>query len=268
MTARKGYHMTHFPVFQEGDIYLLSPDTYYEAVKPLLNRGGATSKSNFAIMRLDGESGTDAIRPFMSSDLRTGLFNTGRLLARCHSDKLQALGSLCLLYTEALRELECNDPVGAYDDIIMALQPQRLIHVKAQLHEHHSTLFDEWENRIQALCAQVPRCDEYGYLLNVSAHNVIRRWARFGGADNRTRITNEIDMTKINIIIDYAHVPDESMRETGEDPMIPVMEDWLSMLSPYNEDSSLHIDTHLSERYSTLKAQGFTSTDFKELHVT
>jgi hypothetical protein len=259
--------MTHFPVFQEGDIYLLSPDTYHDAVKPLLTKSEHASKSNFATMRLDGESGTDAIRPFMNSNLRTGLFNTGRLLVRCHSDKLQALGALCLLYTEALRELEYNDPVGAYDDIIMALQPQRLIHIKAQLREHHSHSFDEWEDRIDVLRAQVPRCDEYGYLLNVSAHNVIRRWARFGGADNRTRITNEIDMTKINIIIDYVHVPDESMRETGEDPMIPVMEDWLSMLAPYNKDSSLHLDSQLSGRYSTLKAQGFTLTDFKGVYV-
>jgi hypothetical protein len=259
--------MTHFPTFQEGDIYLLSPDTYHEAVKPLLNKSGDASKSKFAIMRLDGESGTDAIRPFMNSNLRTGLLNTGRLLIRCHSEKLQALGALCLLYADALRELEHNDPVGAYDDIIMALQPQRLIHIKAQLHEHHSHSLSEWENRIQALCAQVPRCDEYGYLLNVSAHNVIRRWARFGGADNRTRITNEIDMTKINIIIDYANVPNESIRETGEDPMLPVMEDWLSMLALYNEDSYLHIDTQLSGRYSTLKGQGFTLNDFKKVFV-
>jgi hypothetical protein len=39
------------------------------------------------------------------------------------------------------------------------------------------------------------------------------------------------------------------------------------MLAPYNKDSSLHLDSQLSGRYSTLKAQGFTLTDFKGVYV-
>lgn len=254
--------MTDFSTFRAGDIYLLSPETYQAMKASLLS--DSMLKGSLSIIRLDGASGNSAVRPLMNTDLRTGLANTGIVLSRCQSEKIRSLGDLCSLYADILRTLEYNDSVGAYDDIIMALQPQRLIHIKQQLIEHDHALREAWEERLNELCAQVPRCDEYGYLLNVAAHNVIRRWARFGGADNKTDIQSDIDMTKVNIIVDYESVPADSIMETGEDPMLPVMEHWLSTLQPYMEESEIHLDPLLIDRYKRLNSQGFSVSSLKQ----
>tara|TARA_Y100000310_G_scaffold340651_1_gene437192 strand:+ start:1205 stop:1981 length:777 start_codon:yes stop_codon:yes gene_type:complete len=231
-----------------GELYLISPTLFQQEFKD--NTVGNIVPVH--LHRLDNVAGSHAMRPYMNSQLIPALKGTARVLKLCRGAPLRALGDFCELYAEVAKTLGINPPVGAYDDIILALQPSQIMTMGRRITDQNMKTL--WLDTVATLQADRTNNDEYGYLLNVVAYNVMRRWSKGGAANNKTILTERFDIECANILIVPDAVSPQCFQETGEDPLIPVIESWASyMMSDIGDDGMVFIDSLLHPRLSLLK---------------
>ncbi len=235
-----------------GDLYLISPAMMSRSFRPDKVPSN-TVLEQIAFYRTDGRTGNYAARPYMAVQLHEALIETSHALERCRNIELKSFAKLLHVVATVERLSHRQIPAGAYDDIIIALQPESLNQLVKHTQNDHSHEVEHLRQEMDRFGVNDPT-GRYGYLLNVVAHNFFRQCGELGFDDTRTELVTELDPVKINIIVASETPEDKILIESGEDILIPVIETWFEKLTRYEYCSGkLHLDPRLLDRFTDLR---------------
>lgn len=244
--------MNSFFPMRRGDLYLISP-TDYQYYLTKKKETDSLLLEDTAVYNVNGSHGSHAIRTLASMPLDLALEKAAVLLGKCRKLDLLLLSALIEEIAYGFKELNTKLIVGDFDDIIIALQPEQIKVTVEHLRAIGSNRADEIVNKFNDLTAG-DGLDDYGYILNVAAHNVLQCWATWGDDESQTIIQNEFDEANINILVIHESVSDECLKETHIDPVIPSLE---LLIEDYAKKTSntclVHLSPELKERLAGVR---------------
>ena len=252
MKYKKGITMdTQYNI---GDIFFVTLEHYNSVMLNTL-QNNPILQHNIAIFRLDGVAGSHAFRPFMNSRADRAFLDAATLFSFSKNERIKALGELCSLLHGLNAIIPSGDLVNSHDDILVSLSHNHLTKIVEATSGHKIKSVDKL---IETMSALNTSSEEYGYLLNVVAHNILKTWSLCGEANSSTKLDKSFGETHVNILIVPERPSKERLAETLEDPLIPAMKAWIQTHSKRcNLPFLVHISDDLQSRLEEVNLPKF-----------
>lgn len=242
--------MSILPQHNISDIYFVTLAHYNNVLAKTIQEDPLASQ-NIALFRLDNVAGTHASRPLSNLRADRAFADAAMLFSFCQNEKLIELGKLCNLLCDLNSILPGTELINGYEDIVVSLSHSHLAKIIAHSGEQRLAQIDALASMMVDLKTE---SEEYGYLVNVIAYNILMTWSLCGEANSDTQVDKGLGLTTINVLIVPETSSESGLKETREDPLIPATKAWIKKHTDIAKSPFLvHISDDLKNRFGSIE---------------
>lgn len=237
---------------RRGDICLLGSGRCVDSIIAQLGLGDI-HPLDVAVYRLDNHEGSHAVRPYEKGEMHPSLTESAEVLSRCRAVQSNQMSELLQEIQKSMRVQRQHVDINSFDDVLMLMQASSVSRLIAQGAAEHP-------NQSRALLSAAEKLgfstdvNQYGYLINVVAHDVLKTWGEWGTAERVAEIDSEIDLANVNVFVLPTHKSNRQVDVVEEDPILAVLEQWIERLRrDSGDESAVFIDPSLYPRLKDLR---------------
>ena len=232
---------------RRGDICLLSPDRCMDSIIAQLGQGDIHAL-DVAVYRLDQHEGSHAVRPYEKGEMHPSLTESVEVLSRCRSVQSNQMAVLLQEIQKSMRLMRQHVDINTFDDVLMLMQASSVLRLIEQCAAEHAGQSRSLQAAADSLGITTD-ANQYGYLINVVAHDVLKTWGEWGTAERFAEIDSEIDLANVNVFVIPTQKSNRQVKVVEEDPILAVLEQWVARLQREScGESSVFIDPSLYPR--------------------
>lgn len=240
---------------RRGDICLLSPERCIDAIIAQLALGDI-HHLDVAVYRLDQHEGSHAVRPYEKGEMYPSLTESTDVLSRCRSSQSNQMSELLQEIQKSMRLMHQHVDINTFDDVLMLMQSSSVLRLIEQVGKAHAGQSRTLQAAADSLGLTTDP-NQYGYLINVVAHDILKTWGEWGTFERAAEIDSEIDLANVNVFVIPTQKSNRQVEVVEEDPVLAVLEQWISRLQKESGDeSAVFIDPSLYPRLKDLQIRG------------